>query len=111
MFLFLYPTIALVQASVATSQDAVKESPFSAMIPPTGNIPGSFMASAIPGAGVFNPVAVQTQQATNEKTAQSAEGMDAAELTLQGEAMLKCSCIKETNRCFFLLETLIILFL
>lgn len=84
-----YPSIALVQPSVATSQDAVKESPFSAMIPPT------FMASAISGAGVFSPVGVQTQQATNEKTSQSAEGMDAAELTLQGEAMLKCSCMKE----------------
>ncbi|XP_070699022.1 SR-related and CTD-associated factor 8-like isoform X2 [Pempheris klunzingeri] len=75
-------TTSLVQPSVATSQDAIKESPFGAMIPPT-SIP-SFMASAIPGAGVFNPVGVQTQQATNEKTAQSAEGMDAAELTLQG---------------------------
>ncbi|XP_044023944.1 SR-related and CTD-associated factor 8 isoform X2 [Siniperca chuatsi] len=78
-------TTSLVQSSVATSQEAVKESPFSAMIPPTSTIPGSFMASAIPGAGVFNPVGVQTQHATNEKTAQSAEGMDAAaELTLQG---------------------------
>uniref|UniRef100_A0A3Q1GFZ9 SR-related CTD associated factor 8 n=1 Tax=Acanthochromis polyacanthus TaxID=80966 RepID=A0A3Q1GFZ9_9TELE len=78
-------TTSLVQPSVPSSQDAVKESPFSAMIPPTSAIPGSFMPSAIPGAGVFNPVGVQTQQATNEKTPQSAEGMDAAaELTLQG---------------------------
>ncbi|XP_045918466.1 SR-related and CTD-associated factor 8 isoform X1 [Micropterus dolomieu] len=76
-------TTSLVQSS--TSQEAVKESPFSAMIPPTSTIPGSFMASAIPGAGVFNPVGVQTQHATSDKTAQSAEGMDAAaELTLQG---------------------------
>lgn len=73
---------------MASSQDSVKESPFSAMIPPT-SIPGTFMPSAIPGAGVFNPVGVQTQQTTNEKTPQSAEGMDAAaELTLQGEMML-----------------------
>ncbi|XP_071354617.1 SR-related and CTD-associated factor 8-like isoform X2 [Trachinotus anak] len=78
-------TTSLVQPSVASSQDAVKESPFSAMIPPTSTIPGSFMPSAIPGAGVYNPVGVQTQQATNEKTAQSAEGLDVAtELTLQG---------------------------
>ncbi|XP_004566574.3 SR-related and CTD-associated factor 8 isoform X2 [Maylandia zebra] len=75
---------SLVQPSVGSSQDAVKDSPFGAMIPPTSTIPGSFMPSAIPGAGVFNPVGVQTQQAANEKT-QSAEGMDAtAELTLQG---------------------------
>ncbi|KAK2826262.1 hypothetical protein Q5P01_020476 [Channa striata] len=78
-------TTSLVQPTVASSQDAVKESPFSAMIPPTSTIPGSFMPSAIPGASVFNPVGVQTQQ---EKTVQSAEGMDAAaaaaELTLQG---------------------------
>ncbi|XP_041827011.1 SR-related and CTD-associated factor 8 [Melanotaenia boesemani] len=78
-------TTALVQPSVASSQEAVKETPFSSMIPPASTIPGSFMPSAIPGAGVFNPVGVQTQQATNEKTPQSAEGMDAAaELTLQG---------------------------
>lgn len=96
--MLLCPPIALVQSS--TSQEAVKESPFSAMIPPTSTIPGSFMASAIPGAGVFNPVGVQTQHATSDKTAQSAEGMDAAaELTLQGEAMLTCS--------FRLVDTLI----
>ncbi|XP_053192083.1 SR-related and CTD-associated factor 8 isoform X1 [Scomber japonicus] len=72
------------QPSVASGQEAVKESPFSAMIPPT-SIPGSFMPSAIPGAGVFNPVGMQTQQAGNEKMPQSADGMDAAaELTLQG---------------------------
>ncbi|XP_076604809.1 SR-related and CTD-associated factor 8 isoform X2 [Chaetodon auriga] len=71
-------TTSLVQPSVATSQEAVKDSPFSAIIPPTSTIPGSFMASAIPGAGMFNPVGVQPQQATNEKTAQSAEGMQNA---------------------------------
>ncbi|KAK1893512.1 hypothetical protein KUDE01_018976, partial [Dissostichus eleginoides] len=61
---------ALGQPSVVNSQDAVKDSPFSAMIPPVG-----FMAS------MFN----QVQQATNEKPLQSADGMDAAaELTLQG---------------------------
>ncbi|XP_028251021.1 SR-related and CTD-associated factor 8 isoform X2 [Parambassis ranga] len=76
-------TTSLMQPSVASSQDAVKESPFSAMIPPTTTIHGGFMPSAIPGAGVFNPVGVQTQQA-NDKS-QSADGMDAAaELTLQG---------------------------
>ncbi|KAM8916868.1 SR-related and CTD-associated factor 8 isoform 2-T2 [Spinachia spinachia] len=70
---------SLVQPSLAASQDAVNESPFSAMIPPTGALPGGFMA------GVFNPVGVHGQQATNEKSLQSADGMDAAaELTLQG---------------------------
>lgn len=76
---------ALVQPSVATGQDVVKESPFGAMIPPNSTLPGGFMASAIPGAGMFNPVGVQSQQATGDKTAQSAESVDAAELTLQGE--------------------------
>ncbi|XP_010729572.3 SR-related and CTD-associated factor 8 isoform X3 [Larimichthys crocea] len=71
-------TTSLVQPSVATSQDAVKDSPFGAMIPPTSTIPGSFMASAIPGASMFNPVGVQAQQATNEKSGQSAEGMQNA---------------------------------
>ncbi|CAJ1073886.1 SR-related and CTD-associated factor 8 isoform X1 [Xyrichtys novacula] len=76
---------SLVQPTVATSQESIKDSPFGAMIPPTSTIPGSFMASAIPGAGVFNPVGIQTQQTANDKTAQSVEGMDAAaELTLQG---------------------------
>lgn len=84
---------------MASSQEAVKDSPFSAMIPPTSTIPGSFMPSAIPGASVFNPVGVQTQQATNEKTAQSADGLDAAtELTLQGD-----------NGFYFLVHTKIIL--
>ncbi|XP_037833797.1 SR-related and CTD-associated factor 8 isoform X2 [Kryptolebias marmoratus] len=73
------------QPSVSSSQEAVKESPFSTMIPPTSTIPGSFMPSAIPGPGIFPPVGVQTQQANNEKIPQSAEGMGAAaELTLQG---------------------------
>lgn len=76
---------ALGQPPVAASPDVVKESPFGAMIPPTTTLPGSFMASAIPGAGMFNPVGVQNQQATSDKTAPSAEGVDAAELTLQGE--------------------------
>lgn len=54
------------------------------------------MASAIPGAGMFNPVGVQPQQAMTDKTAQSAEGVDAAaELTLQGEAMLACYYVKD----------------
>uniref|UniRef100_A0A672INM7 SR-related CTD associated factor 8 n=1 Tax=Salarias fasciatus TaxID=181472 RepID=A0A672INM7_SALFA len=81
---------SLVQPSVASSQDGVKESPFSAMIPPTSTIPGSFMPSALPGSGVFNPVGVPTQQASNDKTQQSAEGMDAAELTLQGKTIPTC---------------------
>lgn len=69
------------QPSVASNQDAV--------MPPTSTIPGSFLPSAIPGAGVFNPVGVQTQQANNNKIPPSAEGMDAAaELTLQGEVVL-----------------------
>lgn len=77
---------ALVRPAVVTSQDGVKESPFGAMIPPTTTIPGSFMASAIPGAGLFNPVGVQSQQAAAEKAAQSADAVDAAaELTLQGD--------------------------
>ncbi|XP_029982894.1 SR-related and CTD-associated factor 8 isoform X2 [Sphaeramia orbicularis] len=76
---------SLVQPSVASGQEAVKDSPFGAMIPPTSTIPGSFMPSAIPGAGVFNPVGVQTQQTGSDKTPQSADGMDAAaELTLHG---------------------------
>ncbi|XP_014864177.1 PREDICTED: protein SCAF8 isoform X2 [Poecilia mexicana] len=70
-------TTSLVQPSVASNQDAV--------MPPTSTIPGSFLPSAIPGAGVFNPVGVQTQQANNDKIPPTAEGMDAAaELTLQG---------------------------
>lgn len=73
------------QPSGAASQDVVKESPFGAMIPPTTALPGSFMASAIPGAGMFNPVGVQSQQASGDKAAQAAESVDAAELTLQGE--------------------------
>lgn len=73
---------SLVQPSVSSSQDGVKDSPFGAIIPPSSTIPGNFMPSAIPGAGVFTPVGVQTQPAASEK-AQS-EGLDAAELTLQG---------------------------
>ncbi|CAG5866278.1 unnamed protein product [Menidia menidia] len=78
-------TTSLVQPSMASGQDAVKEAAFSSMMPPTSTIHGSYMPSAMPGAGVFNPVGVQSQQAPNDKTPQSAEGMDAAtELTLQG---------------------------
>lgn len=73
---------SLVQPSVASNQDGVKDSPFGSLIPPSSTIPGNFMPSAIPGAGVFTPVGVQTQPAASEK-AQS-EGLDAAELTLQG---------------------------
>lgn len=84
---FLSPYTALVQSSVSSSQDGVKDSPFGAIISTTSTIPGSFMPSAIPGAAVFNPVGVQAQQAANEK-AQQSEGMDAAaELTLQGECL------------------------
>ncbi|MEQ2191747.1 hypothetical protein XENOCAPTIV_001986 [Xenoophorus captivus] len=69
-------TTSLVQPSVASSQDAV--------MPPTSSIPGSFLPSAIPGAGVFTPVGVQNQT-NSEKIPPSGEGMDAAaELTLQG---------------------------
>lgn len=76
------------QPSVAASQDVVKESPFGAMIPPTTTLPGGFMASAM-----FNPVGVQGQQTASDKTAQSAEGVDAAELTLQGElSSLSLTC-------------------
>lgn len=86
---------ALVQPPVATSQEAVKESPFGTMIPPTTTIPGSFMASAIPGPGMFNPVGVQPQQATADKTAQSADGVDAAaELALQGNAIIAFVLLK-----------------
>lgn len=88
-WVFLLRTLAaLVQPSVAASQDAVKDSPFGAMIPPT-TIHSGFMASAIPGAGMFNPVGVQPHQAAPDKAAQSSEGVDAAaELTLQGEEVL-----------------------
>lgn len=76
-FVTVFSHVALVQPSVASNQDAV--------MPPVSTIPGSFLPSAIPGAGVFNPVGVKTQQANNDKIPQSAEGMDtAAELTLQG---------------------------
>lgn len=90
------------QPSVATSQDVVKESPFGAMIPPTTTHPGSFMASAIPGAGMFNAVGVQSQQTMSDKTAPSAEGVDAAELTLQGEqysVFPTCENTLSTNYC------------
>lgn len=74
---------SLVQPSLQTTQENSKDSPFGAMIPPTGTIPGSFIPSAMPGAGVFNPVGVQHQQSSTDKTPLSAETME-AELTLQG---------------------------
>ncbi|XP_011488811.1 protein SCAF8 isoform X1 [Oryzias latipes] len=76
---------SLVQPTVVSTQEAVKEASFSTMMPPTTTLPGTFMPSAIPGARVFNPVGVQSQQAAVEKAAPPAEGMDSAvELTLQG---------------------------
>ncbi|XP_054652577.1 SR-related and CTD-associated factor 8 isoform X2 [Dunckerocampus dactyliophorus] len=73
---------SLVQPSVATSQETVKESPFGTMIPTTSSIPGSFMSSNMPGASVFNAVGVQSQQ---DKLPHSAKGLDGtSELTLQG---------------------------
>ncbi|XP_061599504.1 SR-related and CTD-associated factor 8 [Cololabis saira] len=71
-------TTPLVQSSVASSQDAVKEASFSSMMPPTSTIPGGFMSSAIAGASVFNPVGVQTQQPTGEKAPQSTDGLQNA---------------------------------
>ncbi|XP_060938372.1 SR-related and CTD-associated factor 8 isoform X2 [Limanda limanda] len=77
-------TSSLGQPSVATGQDAVKDSLFGAMIPQTSSLPGSFMPSALPGVGLYNPLGAQTQ-VTHEKTSHSSEGLDAAaELTLQG---------------------------
>ncbi|KAL1257963.1 hypothetical protein QQF64_011207, partial [Cirrhinus molitorella] len=76
---------SLVQPSLPTTQENSKDSPFGAMIPPTSTIPGSFIPSAMPGAGVFNPVGVQHQQSSTDKTPQSAETMEtASEITLQG---------------------------
>lgn len=86
-----YPTltfIALVQPSLQTTQENSKDSLFGAMIPPTGTIPGSFIPSTMPGAGVFNPVGVQHQQSSTDKTPQCAETME-AELTLQGKWVYK----------------------
>lgn len=87
-YLFASPiyVLALVQPTVVSTQEAVKEASFSTMMPPTTTLPGTFMPSAIPGARVFNPVGVQSQQAAVEKAAPPAEGMDSAvELTLQGK--------------------------
>ncbi|XP_061824586.2 SR-related and CTD-associated factor 8-like isoform X1 [Nerophis lumbriciformis] len=73
---------SLVQASVATSQEQVKESPFGAMIPTTSSIPGNFMSSNMPGASMFSAVGVQSQQ---DKLQHSAKILDGTpELTLQG---------------------------
>ncbi|XP_042598780.1 SR-related and CTD-associated factor 8 [Cyprinus carpio] len=76
---------SLVQPSMPTTQENSKDSLFGAMIPPTSTIPGSFIPSAMPGAGVFNPVGAQHQQSNTDKTPQSAETMEtASEMTLQG---------------------------
>ncbi|XP_052435802.1 SR-related and CTD-associated factor 8 isoform X2 [Carassius gibelio] len=76
---------SLVQPSLPTTQENSKDSPFGAMIPPTSTIPGSFISSAMPGAGVFNPVGAQHQQSSTDKMPQSAETMEtASEMTLQG---------------------------
>jgi len=105
-----YPTltfIALVQPSLQTTQENSKDSLFGGMIPPTGTIPGSFIPSAMPGAGVFNPVGVQHQQSSTDKTPQSAETME-AELTLQGKWVYKHIlhnvniCSKYTVCCYFI---------
>ncbi len=82
--------IALVQPSLPTSQENSKHSPFGAMIPPTSTIPGSFIPSAMPGAGIFNPVGAQHQQSSTDKTPQSAETMEtASEITLHGKWVYK----------------------
>ncbi|XP_016114777.1 protein SCAF8-like [Sinocyclocheilus grahami] len=76
---------SLVQPSLPTIQENSKDSLFGAMIPPTSTIPGSFIPSAMPGAGVFNPVGAQHQQSSADKMPQSAEMMEtASEITLQG---------------------------
>ncbi|XP_052010098.1 SR-related and CTD-associated factor 8 isoform X1 [Xyrauchen texanus] len=75
----------LVQPSMPTTQENSKNSPFGAMIPPTSTIPGSFIPSAMPGAGVFNPVGAQPPQSSTDKMSQSADIMETTpELTLQG---------------------------
>ncbi|XP_016325103.1 protein SCAF8-like isoform X2 [Sinocyclocheilus anshuiensis] len=75
---------SLVQPSLPTIQESSKDSLFGAMIPPTSTIPGSFIPSAMPGAGVFNPVGAQHQQSSADKMPQSAEMMEtASEITLQ----------------------------
>ncbi|XP_057715445.1 SR-related and CTD-associated factor 8 isoform X2 [Corythoichthys intestinalis] len=75
---------SLVQPPVSTSQETVKEAPFSAMIPTTTSMPGGFMSSTIPGANVFNATGVQSQHST-DKMPPSAKGLDGTpELTLQG---------------------------
>lgn len=76
---------SLVQPAMPNTQDSSKDSPFGAMMPPTGTIPGSFIPSAMPGAQVFNPVGAQHQQSSTDKTPQSADAMEASsEITLQG---------------------------
>ncbi|XP_062864102.1 SR-related and CTD-associated factor 8 isoform X2 [Trichomycterus rosablanca] len=74
----------LVQASMSGTQDTNKDSTFGGIIPQTSTISAGFMSSAMPGAGVFNAVAGQPQQANTDKTS-SAERLEAAnEITLQG---------------------------
>ncbi|XP_077395386.1 SR-related and CTD-associated factor 8 isoform X2 [Festucalex cinctus] len=69
---------------VATSQETVKESPFSSMIPTTSSMPGGFMPSAVPGANAFNAVGVQSQH-TSGKMPPPAKALDGTpELALQG---------------------------
>lgn len=76
---------SLVQPSMPTTQESNKDSPFRSIIPPTSTIPGSFIPSGMPGAGVFNPAGVQTQQSGTDKTSQSAEALEnTSEMTLQG---------------------------
>ncbi len=78
------------QPSLPASQENSKDSPFGAMIPPTSTIPGSFIPSAMPGAGIFKPVGLQHQQSCTDKTPQSAETMEtASEITIHGKWVYK----------------------
>ncbi|XP_061552522.1 SR-related and CTD-associated factor 8 isoform X1 [Phycodurus eques] len=75
---------SLVRPPVATSQETVKEIPFSSMIPTTNSMPRGFMSSAVPGPNVFNAVGVQSQH-SSDKMPPSAKCLDGTqELTLQG---------------------------
>ena len=83
---------------MSSSQDSVKDSLYGGMIPPTSNIPGSYMPPGLPGTGVFNPLGVP-QQGANDKGHQSADAMEsAAELALQGR--LRMHNIYECQRPF-----------
>ncbi|XP_061698915.1 SR-related and CTD-associated factor 8 isoform X2 [Syngnathoides biaculeatus] len=80
------PPVSLVQPPVATSQETVKESPFSSMIPTTCSMPGGFMSSAVPGPNVFNAVGVQSQH-SSDKRPPPAKGLEGTqELTIQGRS-------------------------